>query len=64
MFPRNPAYTICMISIPFFAVLLAVLWCTAAKAAESTITVCTRRPLLQGKVGETVLVCETVRYKK
>ena len=38
------------------AALLISKWC----GATETITVCTRRPMLQGKVNETVLVCETI----
>lgn len=43
MFPRNPAYTLRMISIPFFAGLLVALWVTAADAAD-TKTTTTRHP--------------------
>lgn len=42
-----------------FAILL-VLWCTAASAAVYEET-CTRRPMVQGTVGEHVTTCELRR---
>jgi hypothetical protein len=63
-----------LLILPVVAVLL-LLWCDAASAAEptskatanaareaETVTVCTRRPMLQGKVNEMVTVCETIAY--
>ena len=48
------------------AALLLSKWAGAAELqpGEQRIEVCTRRPMLQGKVNETVLVCETITVRK
>jgi len=55
------------------AALLLSKWAGAAQSpngqselqpGEQRIEVCTRRPMLQGKVNETVLVCETITVRK
>lgn len=39
MFPRNPAYAVRLLSIPVMVCILAILWCTAASAADRTYSV-------------------------
>jgi hypothetical protein len=46
---------------PAMLVTLLVLWCTAASAATYSEENCVRRPLANGRIGETVLECTLKR---